>query len=83
MHLAGEHAPAPDCDLYLAANASGSPHAFELPDPPPRERWARVVATWEPAPADLLAPGEEAPVNEREPLRLPAHSVALLRSLPL
>ena len=80
MHLAGEHAPEPDCDLYLAANASGSPHPFELPSPPEGERWVRVVATWEPSPGDLLAPGEEAPVDAAHPLRLPAHAVALLRS---
>ena len=82
MHLAGEHAPAPDGDLYLAANAGGASELFEVPAAPSGERWVRVVATWEPSPADLLAPGEEEPVAEGEPLRLPGHSVALLRSAP-
>jgi glycogen operon protein len=81
MHLAGEHAPAPDCDLYLAANASGVEVAFELPAPPIGERWVRVVATWLESPEDLLMPGEEVAVAT-EPLAVPAHGLALLRSAP-
>jgi isoamylase len=79
MHLAGEHADRPDCDVYLAANASARELVFALPAPPVGERWLRVVATWEGPPADYLAPGEELPV-EAGSLTVPSHSCALLRS---
>jgi glycogen operon protein len=80
MHLAGEHAPAPDCDLFLAANASDGDLSFELPAPARGERWVRVVATWEEPPRDLLAPGEEEPVPGGVALGVPPHAIALLRS---
>ncbi len=79
MHVAGEHAPAPDDDLYLAANAAAEGLVFELPSPPRGKRWLRVVATWEPSPRDLFAPGEEEPVAQAS-LRVPAYACALLRS---
>jgi glycogen operon protein len=79
MHLAGEHAPAPDDDLYLAANAAAEELAFELPPPPRGKRWLRVAATWEATPRDLLAPGEEEPMVGSA-LTVPAFACALLRS---
>ena len=79
MHLAGEHAPAPDDALYLAANAAAEQATCELPAPPAGKRWLRVVATWEPAPNDLLLPGEEEPVAG-EHVTLPGHSCVVLRS---
>jgi glycogen operon protein len=45
MHLAGEHAPSPDCDVYLAVNCGDEERAFALPAPPPGAGWARVVDT--------------------------------------
>ncbi|MCK6581446.1 MAG: glycogen debranching enzyme, partial [Anaerolineae bacterium] len=45
MHLAGVHAPQPDCDIYLAANAWNQPLEFEIPRPPPHQRWMRLVDT--------------------------------------
>ena len=79
MHLAGEHAPAPDDDIYLAANAAAEELTFELPPPPPGTRWRRVIATWELAPRDFLGPGEEE-VVEGDSATLPAYSCVLLRS---
>jgi len=79
MHLAGEHAPVPDDDLYLAANAGTAPLTFELPDPPPGTRWLRVVATWEEPPRDLLAPGSEDEVPGGS-VTVPDHACVLLRS---
>ncbi|HEV8632311.1 MAG TPA: isoamylase [Thermoanaerobaculia bacterium] len=79
MHLAGEHAPSPDDDLYLAANAATEEVTCELPAPPAGRRWLRVVATWEPAPNDLLLPGEEELVAG-ERVALPGHSCVVLRS---
>jgi isoamylase len=77
MHLAGEHAPSPDDDLYLAANAGDEAATFELP-PPPAARWLRVIATWEPPPCDLLAPGEEEPILAPS-VTLPPFSCLVLR----
>jgi glycogen operon protein len=79
MHLAGEHAPEPDVDLYLAANGSAEGVTFELPPPPEGKRWLRVVASWEPPPRDLLLPGEEEPIDG-DRMALPARSILLLRS---
>jgi isoamylase len=79
MHLAGEHAPAPDCDVYLAANAGRGASTFELPEPPVGERWLRVVATWVEAPRDLLEPGQEEMVPGPTVV-VPAHSCVVLRS---
>jgi isoamylase len=79
MHLAGEHAPELDDDLYLAANGSAEEVTFQLPPPPQGNRWLRVVASWEPPPRDLLLPEEEEPVTG-DRMALPAHSCLLLRS---
>jgi glycogen operon protein len=79
MHLAGEHAPEPDDDLYLAANAAAEPLTFELPEAPPGRRWLRVVATWLPSPRDLALPGEEEPLAARS-VTLPSHACLLMRS---
>jgi hypothetical protein len=79
MHLAGEHAPLPDCDVYLAASAAPHELAFELPEPPAGQRWLRVVATWRETPDDLCEPGAEEPVETTEVV-LPPHSCLLLRS---
>jgi isoamylase len=79
MHLAGEHAPAPDCDVYLAANAASHEQVFELPPPQAGQRWLRVAATWLPAPDDLRLAGEEEPLVTAA-VTLPSFSTLLLRS---
>jgi glycogen operon protein len=79
MHLAGEHAPEPDDDVYLAANAAAEALVFELPRPPAGTHWLRVVASWEEGPGDLALPGEEVAVPVA-PVALPPFSCLLLRS---
>ncbi len=79
MHLAGEHAPEPDDDVYLAANGGDEEATFALPPPPEGARWLRVVATWEPPPRDLLAAGEEEPIDGPVAV-LPGRSCLVLRS---
>ena len=79
MHLAGEHAPEPDDDIYLAVNGSEAAASFALPAPPPGRQWLRVVATWEASPRDVLARGEEQPVPGPAVMVAP-HSCLVLRS---
>ena len=79
MHLAGEHAPRPDCDIYLAANAWKDDLVFALPKPPPGRRWLRVVDTAEPSPRDILGPGKEVAVRGTR-VRVRARSVVVLRT---
>ncbi len=80
MHLAGEHAPAPDCDIYFAANASEEDLLFELPPPPPGQHWLRVIDTAAAPPRDIYAPGEEPAVPDPQRLLVRARSCALLHS---
>ena len=80
MHLAGEHAPEPDCDIYLAANAWEEDLVFALPAPPPGRRWVRVVDTSEPSPRDIAEPGRERRLDSPHHLRVRARSVVVLRS---
>jgi len=80
MHLAGEHAPAPDCDIYFAANASEKDLVFELPTPPPGRQWLRVVDTAEPPPRDIYPAGQEPALADPQRLLVRARSCALLRS---
>ena len=81
MHLAGEHAPEPDCDIYLAANAWEEDLLFELPAPLPGERWVRVVDTAEPSPHDIAEPGSEARLDSQTDFTVRARSCVVLRSL--
>ena len=59
MHLAGEHAPTPDCDVYFAANAWTGELEFELPAPPAGTRWLRVIDTALDSPYDIAEQGRE------------------------
>ncbi len=81
MHLAGEHAPAPDCDIYFAANGSDRDLEFEVPPSPARTHWVRVVDTAAPSPHDIAEEGREEQLPSRTPLRVKAHSCVLLRSM--
>ena len=80
MHLAGEHAPQPDCDLYLAANASGRALDFELPEPPNGKRWLRVIDTALPSPDDIREEGDEVDLADPTHIHVGAHSCLVLRS---
>ena len=59
MHLAGEHAAEPDCDIYLAANAWEEDLVFALPAPPPGRNGRASSTPREPSPGDIAALGEE------------------------
>ena len=80
MHLAGEHADEPDCDVYLATNAWQEDLAFELPALPPGRRWLLVVDTAEPSPRDIAAPGEERELSDPSRITVRARSCVVLRS---
>ncbi|HVN85837.1 MAG TPA: glycogen debranching protein GlgX [Candidatus Binatia bacterium] len=79
MHLAGEHAPSPDCDVYFAANNSPADAEFELPSPPQGSRWLRVVDTAQASPDDIAEPGRESRVTQGH-YRVKAFSCIVLRS---
>jgi glycogen operon protein len=79
MHLSGEHAEPPDCDIYFAANASDEDLSFELPAPPRNTRWACVIDTAEPSPRDIAADGEEPAVGATA-VTVGAYSCVVLRT---
>jgi glycogen operon protein len=81
MHLAGEHAPEPDCDVYLATNAWEGDLVFELPAPRPGARWVRVIDTAEPSPHDIAEPGKEMKLASQTRLSVRARSCVVLRSV--
>jgi isoamylase len=80
MHLAGVHAPQPDCDVYLAVNASAADLEFELPAPPAASRWVRVVDTARPGPEDIAEDGDEPVLATPSYIVVGAHSCVVLRS---
>jgi glycogen operon protein len=81
MHLTGENAPEPDCDVYLAANAWEEDLVFELPAPLPGEHWVRVVDTAEASPLDIAQPGAEVRLASQTELTVRARSCVVLRSV--
>jgi glycogen operon protein len=81
MHLAGEHAAEPDCDVYLATNAWEDDLVFELPAPRPGTRWVRVVDTAEPSPGDIAEPGKEPELTDRARILVRARSCIVLRTI--
>lgn len=81
MHLAGEHAPEPDCDIYLAANAWREDLVFALPAPRPGSHWVQVVDTANASPGDIADPGREPAPPSQTRLTVRAHSCVVLRSV--
>ena len=81
LHLAGEHAPEPDCDVYLAVNAWHEDLDFELPSPPPRARWVQVIDTSAPSPSDIAVPGAEGILASQLRIGVRARSCVVLRSV--
>jgi len=79
MHLAGVHAPQPDCDVYLAANAWDHALEFEVPPPPPDRHWVRVVDTERQSPDDVADDGHEPDAPGRL-IRVGPYSCVVLRS---
>ena len=80
MHLAGEHAEPPDCDIYLAANAWEEDLVFALPAPQPDTHWVRVVDTAATPPDDIADDGGERRLDEQSHVTVRARSVVVLRS---
>ena len=80
MHLAGEHAPAPDCDLYLALNMGAEAAPLALPPPAPGQNWCRVLDTARESPDEIREEGMEEPVPFASTLTVAPRSVLLLRS---
>ncbi|MEO8603839.1 MAG: glycogen debranching protein GlgX [bacterium] len=80
MHLAGEHADPPDCDIYLAANAWQQDLVFALPAPQPGAHWVRVVDTAAASPDDIAAPGSEPRLDGQTHVAVRARSIVVLRS---
>jgi len=81
MHLAGEHAPGPDGDIYLAANAWRGDLDFAVPPPQPGSRWVVVVDTSQPSPRDIAEPGHEPALLSPDSITVPARSCVVLRSV--
>jgi len=81
MHLAGEHAGEPDCDIYLAINAWREDLTFELPAPRPGTRWVHVVDTAAPSPSDITEPGHERAIADQSRIAVRAHACVVLRSV--
>jgi glycogen operon protein len=52
-------APQDDNDFYLIFNATATPLAFVLPRLSPGKSWWQAVNTAQPAPRDILPPGQE------------------------
>jgi len=80
MHLAGEHAPTLDCDVYFAINGSALALEFALPAPPAGARWVRVVDTARPSPQDIAEPGREAKLRSPDRYRVAPRACIVLRS---
>jgi isoamylase len=68
-----------DADFYVTLNAFWENLPFELPTPPHKRTWLRIVDTSLKSPHDLAEPGDEIPVTEGFYLVGP-HSVIVLMS---
>jgi glycogen operon protein len=77
LHLAGEHAARPDCDVYIAFNSSDEAIDFELPEPAPGAKWMSLIDTAAHPPGDFIDGDTE--VAEAF-LRLEPRSTRVLRS---
>jgi glycogen operon protein len=79
MHLAGEHVPGGDDDVYVAMNAWVEDLAFELPAPPAGCVWLRVIDTAEASPRDIAEPESEVRIGDAK-VAVRAFSTVVLRS---
>jgi glycogen operon protein len=64
--------------VYVAASMYWEPLPFELPPPPSGQRWHRFVDTACEPPAEIHAPGEEPPVEDRRRTLVGPRSVQVL-----
>ncbi len=79
MHLAGEHAASPDCDVYMAFNSSDEAVDFELPEPAPGQRWLALIDTAAEPPGDITDEVSEVVIPDPW-LHLQPRSTRVLRS---
>ena len=79
MHLAGEHASSPDCDVYMAFNSSGDEAFFELPEPAAGQKWLSLIDTAADPPGDIAEEGNRMVIPDSW-LRLEPRSTRVLRS---
>jgi isoamylase len=64
--------------MYVAMNMYCEPLGFELPPPPPGQRWHLFANTAVPPPADIWEPGQEPPLPEPQEVLLEGRAVLVL-----
>jgi isoamylase len=64
--------------LYVAMNMYWEPLAFELPSPPPGQRWHVFANTAVPPPEDISEPGQEPPLPEPREVLLEGRAILVL-----
>ena len=74
MHVRGHGGPA----LCLLFNAGTEPMPFVLPAPPEGAQWHLAADTARPSPGDVLAPGDEGPLDDPQHARVEARSSVIL-----
>jgi len=74
MHIRGNGGPA----LCLLFNAGTAPMAFALPMAPEDTQWHLKADTARPSPSDIVAPGEEVPLDDPHHCRVEARASVIL-----
>jgi isoamylase len=64
--------------MYVAMNMYWEPLAFELPSPPPGQRWHLFANTAVPPPADIWEPGQEPLLHEPREVQLEGRAILVL-----
>jgi isoamylase len=72
----------PDDVVHLALNMHWEAHGFELPAPPPGQRWHLFVNTTMPSPEDVWEPGGEPLLETQSSILLGARSIVILVAKP-
>jgi isoamylase len=75
--LRGSGAAEPDV-VYVAMNMYWEPLGFEVPEPPPGQRWHVFANTAGPPPADIWEPGQEPPLPEQQEVLLEGRAILVL-----
>jgi glycogen operon protein len=69
-----------DNDFFIMFNSGPRPARFKVCDPMDGKKWVRAVDTGLPSPQDILAPGDEAPLEDLNAYDLKERSMAVLLS---
>jgi isoamylase len=75
--LCGAAEKQPDA-IYVAMNMYWEPLGFELPSPPPGQRWHLFANTAMAPPADIWEPGQEPPLPEPREVLLEGRAIIVL-----